>query len=102
MLAYPNLILKDINFSVSRGSFVIIVGEVGSGKSSVLSAVLSEMIHMPGTQITLNGSVSYVGQKSFIMNGSIRDNVLFGSEYEEVRYQNALRYSCFLEDLKIF
>lgn len=55
-------ILRDINFAVAPGELVAIVGAVGSGKSSVLSAILNEMLKTAGTVAT-RGSIAYVPQK---------------------------------------
>jgi ATP-binding cassette subfamily C (CFTR/MRP) protein 1 len=60
--------LHDINLSVKKGELVAVVGRVGSGKSSLLSAILGEMTRLDG-YVRLAGSVAYVPQSPWIMGG---------------------------------
>ncbi|KAJ2028467.1 Multidrug resistance-associated protein 5 [Coemansia sp. S610] len=71
-------------------------GPVGSGKSTLLLAVAQELELVSGT-IRTNGSMAYVGQKPWLMNGTIRDNILFGRQYYEELYASTL-HSCCLDD----
>ncbi|XP_076117591.1 multidrug resistance-associated protein 1-like [Mytilus galloprovincialis] len=87
--------LKDINVHIPEGSFVAIVGSVGSGKSSMLSAILGEMESMSG-KVNLKGTVAYVSQQAWIRNASLQNNILFGkgmnkSEYNDIINATALR-----------
>ena len=92
--------LKDIDLTVPEGSLTAIVGVVGSGKSSLLSAMLGNLPLSSGS-IKLKGKVAYVSQQSWIQNLSLRDNILMGKPYEEERYRKTL-WACALEaDLKI-
>ncbi|KAG0275623.1 Canalicular multispecific organic anion transporter 2 [Linnemannia exigua] len=92
--------LESINLSVRNGSLVAIVGRVGQGKSSLLSAIIGEMYKLQG-RIQVSGRIAYVPQQSWIMNATLRDNILFGNEYNQDRYQHIL-YACGLEpDLAI-
>ncbi|CAB3401241.1 unnamed protein product [Caenorhabditis bovis] len=70
-------ILKKLNITVKRGELIAIVGSVGSGKSSVLSAILNEMDLING-KVKSGGSIAYVPQQSWIFNNSVKENVLFG------------------------
>ena len=63
--------LKSINFSVQDKKLLAIVGSVGSGKSSVISALLGEMYKVRGT-VSIRGSVAYVPQTAWIMNATLR------------------------------
>lgn len=58
--------LVDINLSVKKGELLAVVGRVGAGKSSLLSAVLGEMTKMDG-RVTVRGTVAYCGQQPWIM-----------------------------------
>lgn len=58
-------VLKNINFRVDKGKLAAVVGTVGSGKSSLLSALLGEMEKISGRVNTL-GKIAYVSQVSFI------------------------------------
>ncbi|KAH9387596.1 Canalicular multispecific organic anion transporter 2 [Tyrophagus putrescentiae] len=97
-------VLSDINLKVRRGALVAIVGHVGAGKSSLLSAILGDMEPV-GTSCTVNiaagESVAYVGQCAWIANGSLRSNILLGSSSssEPLRYRSALEQCALLPDL---
>lgn len=82
--------LHDVNFSVKKGEFVALVGRVGSGKTAFLSAILGEL---DGEPPIVNGSVAYVSQIPWILNGSLRENILFGLKYEEETYK-AVIFAC--------
>ncbi|KAI8892240.1 P-loop containing nucleoside triphosphate hydrolase protein [Globomyces pollinis-pini] len=79
-------ILKSIQLQVPKGSFTAVIGKVGSGKSTLLHALLGEIIKVSG-DVQVNGSVGYAAQTSWIMNQSIRENILFGDEMDEDKYK---------------
>uniref|UniRef100_A0A1I7YAB2 Multidrug resistance-associated protein 1-like n=1 Tax=Steinernema glaseri TaxID=37863 RepID=A0A1I7YAB2_9BILA len=81
--------LSDINISIPAGSLVAVVGTVGSGKSSLLNALLGEMDKLSGT-VCVNGSVAYVPQQAWIQNLSLRANILFNQSYDPEKYSRAL------------
>jgi ABC-type multidrug transport system fused ATPase/permease subunit len=66
-------VLHNIDFFVARKSLVAVVGEVGAGKSSLLHAILSEMI---GPRPEVAGSIAYTAQNPWILNASVRDNIM--------------------------
>ncbi|CAG2174856.1 unnamed protein product [Oppiella nova] len=68
-------ILKDITLNVKKGSLVAIVGRVGSGKSSLFSALMGDMYQTGGSRSAMRGSVSYVPQSAWIQNMSLRQNI---------------------------
>ncbi|KAK3909098.1 Multidrug resistance-associated protein 1 [Frankliniella fusca] len=77
--------LKNINFKVNEGSLVAVVGGVGSGKSSLLSALLGEMDKISG-RVNSKGAVAYVPQQAWIQNATLKDNILFGKSVDNNRY----------------
>uniref|UniRef100_A0A6Q2YNV5 ATP-binding cassette sub-family C member 5 n=1 Tax=Esox lucius TaxID=8010 RepID=A0A6Q2YNV5_ESOLU len=83
-----------------QGKLVGICGSVGSGKSSLISAILGQMTLLEGT-VAVNGDFAYVAQQAWIFNASLRDNILFGKEYEEERFQAVLSACCLRPDLAI-
>lgn len=97
----PQLTLRNINMVVKRGETIAVCGTVGSGKSSLLLALLGEMPKLSGS-VYLSGSVAYVPQSAWIQSVSIRDNILFGKPYDEVRYRKAIRASALEQDIKGF
>ncbi|RXM37152.1 Multidrug resistance-associated protein 1 [Acipenser ruthenus] len=92
--------LKRISVSVARGSLVAVVGHVGSGKSSLLSALLGEMEKKNG-RVSLQGSVAYVPQQAWIQNATLRDNIVFGQERKERWYQQVVEACALVDDLEI-
>jgi len=93
-------ILKDMSFSVKKGSLTAIIGMVGSGKSSILSTILGEMKKLDGT-IARQGSIAYVGQQAWIQNLSLRDNILFGQDLILEKYRTILEGCSLISDLEI-
>uniref|UniRef100_A0A803MC08 ABC-type xenobiotic transporter n=1 Tax=Chenopodium quinoa TaxID=63459 RepID=A0A803MC08_CHEQI len=87
--------LDNVNLSLPKDSFVVIVGEVGSGKSSLLNSMLGEMNIIEGWA-HLNGSTAYVPQVPWILSGTIRENILLGKEHVSERYAEVLR-ACALD-----
>lgn len=93
-------ILKDINLRIPRGQLVAVVGSVGAGKSSLLSALLGDMNKKSG-QVQVNGRIAYVPQQAWIQNATVRDNILFSAPYVERRYDDVLKRSQLLPDLRL-
>ncbi|KAL4569352.1 hypothetical protein LXL04_024988 [Taraxacum kok-saghyz] len=87
--------LGDVNLEVSRGKKVAICGEVGSGKSTLISAILGEVPHIKGT-VEVYGKVAYVSQTAWIQTGTIRENILFGLLMDEEKYEKVIK-QCSLE-----
>ncbi|XP_025847704.1 ATP-binding cassette sub-family C member 2 isoform X1 [Vulpes vulpes] len=92
--------IRDVNLDIMPGQLVAVVGTVGSGKSSLMSAMLGEMEDVHG-HITIKGTIAYVPQQSWIQNGTIKDNILFGSKLDEKRYQQVLEACALLPDLEV-
>ncbi|XP_008945689.1 PREDICTED: canalicular multispecific organic anion transporter 2 [Merops nubicus] len=92
--------LKDINLLVPSGALVAIVGHVGCGKSSLVSALLGEMEKLEG-EVAVKGSVAYVPQQAWIQNATLKDNILFGQAPNEQKYQNALEACALKTDLEV-
>ncbi|XP_042345538.1 multidrug resistance-associated protein 1-like [Plectropomus leopardus] len=92
--------LRRIDVRVKTGSLVAVVGHVGSGKSSLLSAMLGEMERRSGF-VSVKGSVAYVPQQAWIQNASLKDNILFGGERKESWYHRVLEACALLPDLDI-
>uniref|UniRef100_A0A0C9S8B2 TSA: Wollemia nobilis Ref_Wollemi_Transcript_11795_5173 transcribed RNA sequence n=1 Tax=Wollemia nobilis TaxID=56998 RepID=A0A0C9S8B2_9CONI len=92
--------LHNINIQLRSGSLVAIVGTVGSGKSSLLSSVLGEMPKLSG-KVKVCGSTGYVPQTSWIQNGTIEENILFGLPMDFAKYQNVIRVCSLEKDLEM-
>ncbi|XP_038678143.1 canalicular multispecific organic anion transporter 1 [Scyliorhinus canicula] len=95
-----NPTIKNVTLDIKQGSLVAVVGSVGSGKSSLISALLGEMENVKGF-INIKGSFAYVPQQAWIQNDTLQDNILFGLEREESRYQEVLEACALLPDLEL-
>ncbi|CAD7092877.1 unnamed protein product [Hermetia illucens] len=91
----PEYTLDGISFEANPGQLIAIVGPVGSGKSSVIQAILGEMQIESGS-VEANGVLSYAPQDPWVFSGTIRQNILFGYPMEKRRYRLAIR-QCALE-----
>ncbi|XP_029661257.1 ATP-binding cassette sub-family C member Sur [Formica exsecta] len=94
------LTINALNFP--RGQLTIIVGKIGSGKSSLLSALLGEIQRTNGNiEWTKGLKIAYVAQRPWLQNATLRDNILFGSAYRSRRYRNVLRACALQPDVDI-
>ncbi|XP_059145786.1 multidrug resistance-associated protein 1-like isoform X2 [Physella acuta] len=92
--------LQNINLSVPKGQLVAIVGTVGSGKSSLLAAILGEMHKIKG-YFNINSSTAYVPQLAWIQNKTLKENILFGQQLDETFYQQVISSCALGPDLEI-
>eukprot|EP00117_Sycon_ciliatum_P013217 scpid14143/ scgid13961/ Multidrug resistance-associated protein 5; ATP-binding cassette sub-family C member 5; Multi-specific organic anion transporter C; SMRP; pABC11 len=92
--------LIGLNLAIKCGQLIGVCGPFGSGKTSVLTALLGGMNLRSGSA-SLKGSVAYVSQQAWIINASLRDNILFGAACDEERYQRVLSAAALQADLKI-
>ncbi|XP_077862231.1 ATP-binding cassette sub-family C member 9-like [Saccoglossus kowalevskii] len=95
--------LHNITTEIPKGGLTMIVGLVGSGKSSLISAILGEMTILCGKVefSRKTNSVSYVPQKPWLQNATFRNNILFGSSFDYARYQRVLHACSLLPDIEI-
>lgn len=92
--------LQDIDFTIKKGEFVVITGLIGSGKTSLLNAMAGFMNRIQGS-VNVNGSLLLCGHP-WVQNSTLKDNIIFSSEYDETRYKQVI-HACSLEsDLEIF
>jgi ABC-type multidrug transport system fused ATPase/permease subunit len=97
-------VLSDVSFACGQGEVVAVVGPVGAGKSSLLLAVLGELPSFSGSataqaataatapvalcrrnRLGERAVVAYAPQEPFILNGTVRANILFGEEFDPTR-----------------
>ncbi|XP_048752639.2 ATP-binding cassette sub-family C member 3-like isoform X2 [Ostrea edulis] len=93
-------LLKEVNIVIPEGGLVAVVGQVGQGKSSLLSAILGEMMKIRG-KVSIKGSVAYVPQQAWIQNATIQENILFGNKMDDKRYREVLEACALIQDLDI-
>nr|XP_055089148.1 ATP-binding cassette sub-family C member 11 isoform X3 [Symphalangus syndactylus] len=92
--------LHKINLVVSKGMMLGVCGNTGSGKSSLLSAILEEM-HLLEGSVGVQGSLAYVPQQAWIVSGNIRENILMGGPYDKARYLQVLHCCSLNQDLEL-
>ncbi|KAJ6245302.1 multidrug-resistance like protein [Anaeramoeba flamelloides] len=92
--------LSNINIEIQKGTLTMIVGKVGSGKSSLFSAILGEIPKMNG-DIEVHGTIAYSSQESLILHGSLKENILFYNEFDETKYNHVLDICALRPDLEI-
>ncbi|XP_065919884.1 ATP-binding cassette sub-family C member 4-like isoform X2 [Dysidea avara] len=93
------VVLKDINFSVDQSNRLLaVVGPVGSGKSSILQCLLRELEALDGS-VDIEGSVSYASQDPWIFSGTLKENILFGQDYDEAWYDRVVECCSLVKDI---
>lgn len=109
--------LRNLNLAFSVGKLNVIIGPTGSGKSSLLMALLGEMeldegrVFLPGAGSRENvrrdpntgmcETVSYCSQQAWLLNDTIKNNILFASDYNEERYNAVIEACALSRDLEI-
>jgi ATP-binding cassette subfamily C (CFTR/MRP) protein 1 len=82
--------LENINLDIKRGSLVCIIGPVGSGKSSMLNAIFGYIQKTSG-DIAVHGKISYCAQNPWLINATVKDNILFGNQYVKEKYERVVK-----------
>jgi ABC-type multidrug transport system fused ATPase/permease subunit len=109
--------LRDLNISFKKNQLNIVIGPTGSGKTSLLLALLGEMtlvdgkVFLPGStprddlivnsRTGLTESVAYCSQTAWLLNGTIRENILFSKPFDEKRYKEAIEACGLKRDFEI-
>ncbi|KAG0054723.1 Multidrug resistance-associated protein 1 [Gryganskiella cystojenkinii] len=88
--------LSNINLSIDQGSLTVLMGRVGQGKSSLLSAIIGDMYKLGG-RVRITGSVAY----AWIINATLKDNILFGKELDQERYDHIVMACGLVPDFKM-
>ena len=94
-------VLKNISFTLMPNDLLVVVGKIGSGKTSLLYSIMDETVKRAGTH-RVRGRLAYVEQEPFIFSGTIKDNICFGLEYGETRFRKAVVASQLYGDLDQF
>ncbi|XDV18157.1 hypothetical protein PO909_023910 [Leuciscus waleckii] len=92
--------IRSISFTLSKGSLLGVCGNVGSGKTSLISSILEQM-HLVSGSVSANGTFAYVSQQAWIFHGTVRDNILMGEPFDQTRYDSVIHACCLKPDLAI-
>ncbi|XP_071991842.1 ATP-binding cassette sub-family C member 5-like isoform X2 [Engystomops pustulosus] len=92
-------VLLNINFSLQKGKLIGMCGSVGCGKSSMILSILGQMTLLEGS-MSVSGSIAYAAQQAWIFNASLRENILFGEEYDIEKYKSTLEACCLYPDIE--
>jgi len=98
-------LLKDIKLNIERGDLIGIVGPIGAGKTCLLNAILNnlDVLNNPDSKkIKINGSVAYVPQKAWILNDTIKNNILFKHPFNSEKYETVIKLCQLLPDFDLF
>ena len=95
-----DVLLTDINFEIKKGEFIIILGSTGSGKTALINSILNNYTFNDDKNVTINGNISYTPQTSWIMNETIRNNIIFFNEFNKERYSKILTVCNLIYDLE--
>ncbi|CAH1788032.1 unnamed protein product [Owenia fusiformis] len=81
--------LNDINFEIQQNQLVGVCGQVGHGKSTLCEAILGELELIRG-DIRINGTIGYAPQTPWLFNDTVKENILFGELFDEIRYKHVI------------
>ena len=94
-------VIKNIDLTILNGEFICILGETGSGKTSLLESILDNMIKLnEDSKVIINGSISYVGQVPWISNDTVKNNIIFHYPYNEERYKKVVELCKLEQDME--
>lgn len=91
--------LEKIDVNVKKGNLLAIIGPVGAGKSSIFQVLLGELPIESGT-VDIRGSISYGSQEPWLFPGSVRNNILFGQEFDRKRYEQVVKHCALTTDFE--
>lgn len=92
--------LHGLNFSVGRNELIAVIGGVGSGKSSLLAALAGDMRRTNGT-VTMGATRAFCPQYAWIQNASVKENILFGKDYNRKWYDAVIDACALRPDLEM-
>ncbi|XP_038567664.1 multidrug resistance-associated protein 7 isoform X1 [Micropterus salmoides] len=101
--AKGSLMLQSLNLQVTKGSLVVVVGKVGCGKSSLLAALTGELSRLSGVVYVADREAGFglASQEPWIQHASVRNNILFGKDYDPPFYQAVIEACALSDDLNV-
>ncbi|EGE02097.1 ABC multidrug transporter [Trichophyton equinum CBS 127.97] len=92
--------LTNLSFTAGRNELIAVIGTVGCGKSSLLAALAGDM-RMMGGHASMGASRAFCPQYAWIQNATVKENILFGKEYDEAWYNQVIDACALRADLKM-
>ncbi|XP_030582176.1 multidrug resistance-associated protein 9-like [Archocentrus centrarchus] len=92
--------LRNVSFTLPKGKLLGVCGNVGSGKTSLISSILEQMQLLQGS-ITADGTFAYVSQQAWIFHGTIQENILMGEPFDQTKYDRVVDVCSLRADLNI-
>jgi ABC-type multidrug transport system fused ATPase/permease subunit len=92
-------VLSNINFNANKGELTCIVGRVGAGKSSLLQALLGDLWKISG-DVMVRGRIAYAAQSAWIMNASVKENIVFGHRWDPHFYNQTVNACALVDDFR--
>ncbi|ORZ17222.1 multi drug resistance-associated protein MRP [Absidia repens] len=93
-------VLENVDIGLKKGDVTAVVGRVGSGKSSLMSAILGDTVKVDG-KVVVRGSLAYVPQQPWVMNATVRENITFGHRFDPEFYDRVLEACSLKSDIQI-
>lgn len=95
--------LKNIDFTARKAQLSCIVGRVGSGKTTLLKALVGEipLITNDNSSVNVNGTIAYCAQNPWVLNSTVRENILFGKRYDKDFYQRTIEACQLTHDFSV-
>lgn len=90
--------LEEVDFYAKKGELSCIVGKVGTGKSALLKTICGSMCVQHGS-VNVKGHLAYVPQDAWLINRTVKENILFESRYDPEFYQRTIEACCLLPDI---
>ncbi|MBC7753403.1 MAG: ATP-binding cassette domain-containing protein [Moraxellaceae bacterium] len=96
-------VFTDLSFRLKHGEALAVIGPVGSGKSTLLQLILNEMELKSGKiSIPHLAQIAYQSQEPFILNGTLKENIIFGNENKAVELNHAIFLASMASDIRLF
>ena len=87
-------VLRNLNLEIKENELLAVIGQVGSGKSSLLMSIMNEIPFISADHFSVNGSMFYVAQEPWIFSGSLKQNILFGKEFIKSKFDEIVQVCC--------
>ena len=92
-------LLNEISLQCNERDLIAITGPAGSGKSSVLGAIIGEVPVTSG-QISVTGKIAYLPQNPWLFSGTVQENIVFGNHFDKQKYQATIEACALIDDFK--